>query len=404
MILMQINLNKINFIYSKENDFESMRKLRALKPFSDEVCDFLNKLSKAIMMDRESKSYPDVITFGFFLRKSNIEKLKQDYLDILSSHIGRGLSFHIAPSNVPINFAYSLVVGLLSGNPCIVRTSSKDFAQTRIVARLIKQVIEKYDLNIGKYISIIGYERDTEITDYFSSICESRVIWGGDSTIKEIRKSNIPSRTVDIAFADRYSVGIIDAKSILKDDIKNLAQDFYNDTYLYDQNACSSPRLIVWIGKEDEVNKAKEKFWGSIHEFLLEKYNVEPVVAVNKLLASYRCSIELDNVKLEKAKDNLINRIKLSSLIEEIPDYRCAGGSFLEYDDINLDELSKIVNKKYQTISYYGINPTELREWVFENGLLGIDRIVPIGKTSDFSLIWDGYDLIRSLSRICTIC
>lgn len=403
MILMQINLDKINFIYSKESEFESMRRLKALKPFSEEVCDFLNKLSRAIMADRESKDYPDIITFGFFLRKSNIEKLKQDYLDILSSHIGRGLSFHIAPSNVPINFAYSLVVGLLSGNPCIVRTSSKDFVQTRIVARLIKEVIEKDNLNIGNYISIIGYGRDSEITDYFSSICESRVIWGGDNTINEIRKSNIPSRTIDIAFADRYSVGIIDAKSILKDDIKNLAQDFYNDTYLYDQNACSSPRLIVWLGKDDEISKAKEKFWGSIQDFLEEKYNVEPVVAVNKLLASYKCAIELDNVKLEKTKDNLINRIKLSSLIEEIPNYRCAGGSFLEYNDTNLDELAKIINKKYQTISYYGVNPTDLREWIFENGLLGIDRIVPIGKTSDFNLIWDGYDLIRSLSRVCTI-
>ena len=29
----------------------------------------------------------------------------------------------------------------------------------------------------------------------------------------------------------------------------------------------------------------------------------------------------------------------------------------------------------------------------------GVDRIVPIGRTMDFSLMWDGYDLIRSMSR-----
>ena len=29
----------------------------------------------------------------------------------------------------------------------------------------------------------------------------------------------------------------------------------------------------------------------------------------------------------------------------------------------------------------------------------GIDRIVPIGKTTDFSLTWDGFDLIDTLSR-----
>ena len=29
----------------------------------------------------------------------------------------------------------------------------------------------------------------------------------------------------------------------------------------------------------------------------------------------------------------------------------------------------------------------------------GIDRIVPLGKSSEFSLVWDGYDLINILSR-----
>jgi hypothetical protein len=33
----------------------------------------------------------------------------------------------------------------------------------------------------------------------------------------------------------------------------------------------------------------------------------------------------------------------------------------------------------------------------------GIDRIVPIGKTTDFNLIWDGYDLINVLSRECMV-
>ena len=30
----------------------------------------------------------------------------------------------------------------------------------------------------------------------------------------------------------------------------------------------------------------------------------------------------------------------------------------------------------------------------------GIDRLIPIGRALEFSEIWDGYDLIRNLSRI----
>ena len=33
------------------------------------------------------------------------------------------------------------------------------------------------------------------------------------------------------------------------------------------------------------------------------------------------------------------------------------------------------------------------------NSLRGIDRIAPVGHTMDFALTWDGYDLIRTLSR-----
>ncbi len=38
-----------------------------------------------------------------------------------------------------------------------------------------------------------------------------------------------------------------------------------------------------------------------------------------------------------------------------------------------------------------------------KNNLIGIDRIVPIGNALDIDFNWDGYDLIRSLSRLVVI-
>ena len=37
------------------------------------------------------------------------------------------------------------------------------------------------------------------------------------------------------------------------------------------------------------------------------------------------------------------------------------------------------------------------------NAVSGIDRIVPVGKTMDFSLVWDGRDLINELSRVVVV-
>ncbi|NME82778.1 acyl-CoA reductase [Clostridium sp. SM-530-WT-3G] len=401
---MQINLNNINYLYYNGKSFEEMKKLKALQPFSAQVCNFLNELSKAIMLDKEAKKYADIITFGFFCRKANIERLKEKYIEINKSHIGRGLSFHIAPSNVPINFAYSLVVGLLSGNSCIVRISSKKFEQTKIVCKLLSKVLKKHGGILKDYILILNYNRDSNLTEYFSSICDSRIIWGGDNTINKIRKFNIPIRSIDIAFADRYSIAIINSMDIINHpNMKKLAQDFYNDTYLYDQNACSSPRLIVWLGDNENIGIAKKIFWSALHEFIVNKYTLESVIVVDKLLTSYRCAICLEDIHIENLEDNLINRIQLNSLTDNIEDFKCAGGIFFEYSDNNLNSLASIITNKYQTVSYFGIDPLEIRKWVFKNGLTGIDRIVPIGKAADFSLVWDGCDLIRSLTRICDV-
>ena len=64
-----------------------------------------------------------------------------------------------------------------------------------------------------------------------------------------------------------------------------------------------------------------------------------------------------------------------------------------------LDALRDFVTPRVQTLSYLGLSPEALSRFVLENGLTGVDRIVPVGHTMDFSLIWDGYDLIQTLSR-----
>ncbi len=400
---MQQNSDKVITLCGNGN-FEQMPGLKKLAPFSDIICGFLNQLSAELMKMPEAKQYPDVITFGFFCRRGNLERMKESYGKIIEKRLGRGVSFHIAPSNVPINFAYSMAAAVLAGNSCIVRASGKDFRQIDIVCECIDKLCRTEQFSeLADYICVVKYPHSDEITDYFSSLADIRVIWGGDNTISGIRKSPLHPRAVEIAFADRYSIAVFDAAAINAcGNPAQLAQDFYNDTYLYDQNACSSPRLIYWLGTKDEAEKAMEKFWGAVHALLLNKYKVEYVIAVDKLTAAYRTAIDF-GASVSDCGDNLISRIRLSELVENIYDYRCAGGSFLEYINTELSPLSGIVTRKYQTLSYYGIDKERLAGFVTENGLCGIDRIVPVGKTADFSLIWDGFDLITQMSRIVCI-
>lgn len=400
MIPMQLNSNDIQILCKGGCAFEDMPGLKALRPFDNAVCGFLADLSSEIMKTPEAKQYPDVVTFGFFCRRGNIQRLKEEYSDRMDNRLGRGTSFHIAPSNVPINFAYSLVAALLAGNACIVRASAKPFRQIDLVCECISRAAAiENNADIAKYISVVRYPHSREINDYFSSIADVRVVWGGDATIAELRQSPLPPRAVEIAFADRYSLAAINSEAVVEtENLQQLAHDFYNDTYLYDQNACSSPRLIYWLGSQEHTKAAQEKFWGAVHEFISPKYKTEPVIAVDKYTAACRMAIDF-GADIKLGSDNLISRISVKTLAPDYPGYRCAGGSFIEYRSENIDELKSIVTRKYQTLSYFGIDRQKLADMIINNGLCGIDRIVPIGKTADFSLTWDGYDLIMQMSR-----
>ena len=397
---MQINSSDIQILCGGSCAFEKMPDLKKLVPFDDMVCEFLAELSAEIMGFPEAKQYPDVVTFGFFCRRGNIARIREEYSGRLGNRLGRGVSFHIAPSNVPVNFAYSLAAALLAGNACIVRASSKPFRQTELICECISKVTAKEKFNpLADYISVIKYPRNRETNDFFSSLADVRIIWGGDSTISELRNSPLPPRAAEIAFADRYSLAVIDAEAVLKtEDMNRLAQDFYNDTYLYDQNACSSPRLIYWLGKSEKTEQAAERFWNEVHEFVSKRYAVEPVIAVDKFTAGCRAAMDL-GADISPYRDNLINRIRVKELDPKLTEYRQAGGSFVEYSGETVDDLKKIVTRKFQTLSYYGTDRQMLADMVIKNGLSGIDRIVPIGKTAEFALTWDGYDLIMQMSR-----
>ena len=376
---------------------------KPLVPFAEEVLAFLSDLGSALMKDREAKRYPDVVTFAFFCRRAHLEALKAEYAGQVDDRLGRGLTFHIAPSNVPINFAYSLVAALLAGNACVVKASSQDFVQTRIVCRAMESLFKGDHAAMASYVNVVIYPRERQdVTESYSAECDARIIWGGDETVRRVRAAAMPPHAVEVTFPDRYSLLCVNAQAVLAMDEKQLAQTaqgFYNDTYLTDQNACTSPRLVYWLGSGETLKVAQERFWNAVLAYVKPRYPIEPVVAVDKLTAAYRAAIGLKGAKVQPMADNTIVRVQVDELCAEIDEHRCAGGFFIEYAAETLDALIPVVKRKYQTLSYIGMDREELRRFVVENGLRGIDRIAPVGHTMDFALTWDGYDLIRTLSR-----
>ena len=394
---MQLSFNELQYVVGSPEVVERMKELSFLRPFDDVVINFFNDLSSLL---RTNRQYPDVATFGFWCRKAALIKEKEKYDDV-NERFGKGIIFHSTPSNVPVNFAFSFAAGLLAGNANIVRLPGKPFEQVNIISDAINQLLADKHKALAPYIVFVKFPPVKEITDAFSALCNVRVIWGGDMTVAELRQSKIPPRATEITFADRHSIAVIDADAYLEEKNKDiLIQNFYNDTYYTDQNACTSPRIIFWQGKNKEI--AKKDFWERVYKMVKEKYTLAPVSSVGKLNALYKVST-VKKVKLVKSEDMFVTRLTVEEVDKDLMDYKYNCGFFYEKDIDSLDEIVNVCDIRCQTLTYFGVKEEDFKEFLNKARPIGIDRIVPIGKSMDFALIWDGYDLIRQMSRRVTI-
>lgn len=397
---MRLDLNRfaeLNFIVGSAEIVETMQAAKPLRPFDESVLSFFNDLSTLLM--KSGREYSDVATFGFWCRKAALLREKEKY-DDLDVRFGRGVVFHSTPSNVPVNFAFSFAAGLLAGNANIVRLPARDFEQAKMICNAVNELLAGAHKDMAAYICMVKYPPVQEISDIFSSICDTRVVWGGDGTIAELRKSLLKPRATEINFADRHSIAVINADEYLKSEDKDaVAKAFYNDTYFSDQNACTAPRIIVWLGGKRD--KAKKVFWQKVHDLAKEKYKLAPVQAVGKLAAFCKVAAKID-VSLVQSEDHLVTRVEVKSL-ENIMDYKYHSGFFFEYDANGLEDILPICGERCQTLTYFGVAKKEFERFFADCRPKGVDRCVPMGKSMDFTLVWDGYDLIRCLSRKITV-
>lgn len=400
MIRTLYNFSDVEYVTQEPLIFDSLESLIPYRPFSVESLLFLQEIGVRILRDKRARSYPDLIAFAFWSSRSNLNQIRNG-LNVDHFPIGRGVVFHVTPGNVPMNFAYSLATGLLTGNINIVKVSSRTFDQVDIFIEHLNLVLEDPSYSIWRRrIFLLRYGHIREINDVLSSMCDVRIIWGGDKSVNEIRKSPLKPKSYDLVFADRFSFCAIKSTEYLSSLSKErIATNFYNDSYLLDQNACTSPHLIVWIGDSDINLSARKIFRDHLSRLTKTKFQMMPFQSSAKITAAYRAAANNRGSRIDANQDGTIVSVVFNNLPVNIEDLRSNSGFFLEVSLASLTDLVPVVTRNFQTMSQYGFDHDELSDFLSQNDLLGIDRVVPIGKTLDFSFFWDGYNLMSMLSR-----
>lgn len=375
-----------------------------LVPFDDSVVDFLDRVSKSILSNKSLSSNTDIISFAFWCRKNNILNMKKR-CSLINNRLGKGLSFHVASSNIPTLPGYTYALGILSGNSVIVRVSEKNLEFLSPLLDIFNSLLNTSEFNsIAKRTAFVTYDKTTSATDLFSKQCDVRVIWGGDTTINTIRKSPLKPNATELIFPHRYSMCIMDSSYILNldtDSFKLLVQRFFNDSYSMDQNACSSPKVVFWLGDSaSKIKEASHKFWTMLFEIASVNYEFTPFKASCKYLEL--CQEILHVPEIEKV--NLYGNILYTALLSSAPinpqDLEGTFGLFYEYNIDSLSEILPFINERCQTLTYAGLSKETLINFIIDNKANGITRVVPIGQALMFDVIWDGINIIDEQSRI----
>ena len=372
--------------------------------FDEDVTSFLSTLSRLILGDRKAKSYPDLVAFAFFIRKANLKKMLGTDLNTFSQR-GWGTVLHIAASNIPLNFAYSLVFSMLAGNSNIVRLPSQTHEQSFYLIKIIEKILLSSDFEeLYSKTLFIKSERGSDRLADVASIVDGLVVWGGDHTVKHFMDLPKKVGVVELYFPSKVSSCLINLDSFvaLSDDSQlKLAEKFYNDTFLFDQNACSSPSKCFWVLGKFSAFEKKKTFWDNLEIVKKRKgYKISAMALVDRSLDIFQnICVGARPYRIEKHSNS--TWLVQGSYCDD------PAGRFGLFNEISVSRVSDVfthLRQNEQTLTYFGFDRDEILKEMQKQDFCNIDRLVPIGSALEMSHIWDGKNIINVLSRALNSC
>jgi hypothetical protein len=392
------------------DEFASLVTQHTMPPFHPAVLGFIDTVSRRLLLDPALRTMPELAAVAHWMRMAHLIEIKRTFLAHNTGRLRlpRGVVVHFAPANVDSIFLYSWFLSLLMGNSNVVRISTRRGPQIVQLLAVLNEVMRdpKFDMVKNRNL-VVSYDHDEAITAVLCSRCNIRVIWGGDETITALRSVPLPPLAMEIAFANRFSLVVLRARAVIElpqDELSGLVRRFFNDKFWFDQLACSSPRLVAWVGPPEDAGAAQERFWPALKSYVCERgIAYPPVAGIDRFTAVCACAALGEVDSLPGKVMDFPARAHLGRGQGRFREYHSGCGLFLETEFMGLTAVLEILGSKDQTLCYYGFERGELEEFAVHLPARSIDRIVPVGRALEFSHTWDGVDLLDTFSRVVDV-
>ncbi|WP_221930977.1 acyl-CoA reductase [Telmatospirillum sp. J64-1] len=382
-----------------------------LPPFDPESVSFLAAVSERLLRDEVARHHPDLQVLAFFLRPASLKRLclsLQQRLPPEALAVPKGTVLHIPPANVATMIGYSLAPAILAGNRTLLRLPRRLTEAGEILVDTMGAVLEEAPFSRLRAITaFLAYPPDDAVTAALSRAADMRVIWGGDSTISHLRCLPLPPHGTELTFPDRFSWSAIAVGAYLAADEarrEKLAEDFVNDVFWFDQQACSSPRLLAWIGRHEEAETAARDFHPRIAAQARKAGHAQDAGGrLARLLALHEAALDLPTGELADHGQWTLLRLTEYPDPQRLKALAAPGGAVVEMILPSLKEASPLVSRRDQTLTHFGFPREALLDFARHLNGVGIDRMVPVGQALSFDTVWDGIDLPHAFLRFVTV-
>ncbi|SHG05663.1 Acyl-CoA reductase (LuxC) [Marisediminitalea aggregata] len=367
---------------------------------SQSILNFIQALSDTLLKDPACRAFPDVVALGFWLRDGNIKRLVKQINSSAQQALIKpvGTVVHYTPNNVDTMFLYSWVCALLMGNRNVVRLGSADSPAKQMLLTCLERLFslpEHADIAF-RNLFVQGAKSD-ESNHALAQVADARVLWGGDDSVLSIKQYQAKPRCRDISFADRYSAVVINGDELTDgEQLNTLCELLWQDAKPYAQQACSSPRVLFWLGDKS----LQGEFARLLNEQAIGQ-DTAPSDGISRVNEHLVMSQWLQCQSLADAPlvMNRVSVIPVHQINAQMMEMHCGDALFLMRTLDTLNDLADCLPARVQTLTYWGVERDALLKLLAEPSIQGVDRCVSVGKALTFSPEWDGYRLLVSLSR-----
>ncbi len=377
---------------------------------SQEAVSYCGELSSRLVGDPRVRSYPALAALGFWLRPGAVVSMIQDYLSApeASLRAPRGVVLQLAPQNPDTLFGYTSALSLLAGNVTLVRLLASPSPEQELLLSIMRDILSFASEPVRRRMLVFRYDADDIATSALSALCDARMVWGDDETVAHARAIPLPSLAREACFADRFSAAAFSATryaALSQPEKQQIVRAFYNDIYIFDQMAGASPRLVVWVGAQEEAAAAASDFYPRLADHAAEHY-AHPGVSEHLGKAGARALAARGMGQAVMTTYNAALTVMSMNKWKDLSAYKSLkfGYGFLLSGRIEkLRDLAVYAERRDQTLAVWGFGPDEVHAFVAQCGGRGFDRVVPVGQALSLGPIWDGTNLFNVLTRLVEV-